>query len=250
MLHSLKLTLLEVAEDVETLQEEATIGQTPSPVPNYWIWIWPVNVSYLLSHECLAVLQVVPLHDGSAVKFGQRRCTPTENKYRTVNIHGQIPTQTLKTMFWLALSGRDCWFLCGRYRGRKRQPPWQRYLDLSSTFSASLSVEGERNCGLLRAGLCGRYFIYCLLVQIEHVTSLRSSLFSLCHVWCYLQQAEHGVADIEAVPPVVVSDGTVTLPHGVHPPGQCLRGSKGEEYYAKWEVVLNVRLPKETTLQH
>lgn len=39
----------------------------------------------------------------------------------------------------------------------------------------------------------------------------------------YLQQAEHGVAYVEAVPPVVVGDGTVTLPHCVHPFGQRLR---------------------------
>lgn len=49
----------------------------------------------------------------------------------------------------------------------------------------------------------------------------------------YLQQAEHSVADIEAMPPVVVGDGTVTLPHCVHPPGQSLRGSEGEEYYSE-----------------
>ena len=39
----------------------------------------------------------------------------------------------------------------------------------------------------------------------------------------YLEQAEHGVAHVEAVPPVVVGDGTVTLPHCVHPPRQRLR---------------------------
>lgn len=38
----------------------------------------------------------------------------------------------------------------------------------------------------------------------------------------YLQQAEHGVAHIEAVPPVVVRDAAVTLPHCVHPLGQRL----------------------------
>lgn len=43
----------------------------------------------------------------------------------------------------------------------------------------------------------------------------------------YLQQAEHGVAHVEAVPPVVVGDGTVTLPHCVHPSGQRLRGGRG-----------------------
>lgn len=39
----------------------------------------------------------------------------------------------------------------------------------------------------------------------------------------HLEQAEHGVAYVEAMPPVVVCDVTVTLPHCVHPPGQCLR---------------------------
>ena len=38
----------------------------------------------------------------------------------------------------------------------------------------------------------------------------------------YLEQAEHGVADVEAMPPVMVGDGTVTLPHCVHPLGQRL----------------------------
>lgn len=42
----------------------------------------------------------------------------------------------------------------------------------------------------------------------------------------YLQQAEHGVAHVEAVPPVVVGDVAVTLPHCVHPPGQRLGGDK------------------------
>ena len=49
---------------------------------------------------------------------------------------------------------------------------------------------------------------------------------------CYLEQAEHGVAYVEAVPPVVVGDGTVPLPHCVHPPGQCLRGREGGYYPA------------------
>ena len=43
----------------------------------------------------------------------------------------------------------------------------------------------------------------------------------------YLQQAEHGVAHVEAVPPVVVGDVTVALPDGVHPLGQRLRGRGG-----------------------
>lgn len=40
----------------------------------------------------------------------------------------------------------------------------------------------------------------------------------------HLKQAEHSVAYVETVPPVVVGNGTVTLPHGVHPLGQRLRG--------------------------
>ncbi len=58
-------------------------------------------------------------------------------------------------------------------------------------------------------------------------------LLLFCIWWCllqrqcmlcghYLQQAEHSVAYVEAVPPVVVGDGTVTLPHCVHPSGQRL----------------------------
>lgn len=38
----------------------------------------------------------------------------------------------------------------------------------------------------------------------------------------YLEQTEHGVAYVEAMPPVVVGDITVTLPHCVHPPCQRL----------------------------
>lgn len=34
------------------------------------------NVSYLLSHERLAVLQMVPLHDGGAVQFSERGRAP------------------------------------------------------------------------------------------------------------------------------------------------------------------------------
>lgn len=49
----------------------------------------------------------------------------------------------------------------------------------------------------------------------------------------YLQQTEHGVAYVEAMPPVVVGDGTVTLPHGVHPSGQRLRGEGGYDSESK-----------------
>lgn len=41
----------------------------------------------------------------------------------------------------LTLSGRDCWFLCGQYRGRIRQQPWRRPPSQSSTSSACPSVE-------------------------------------------------------------------------------------------------------------
>lgn len=44
----------------------------------------------------------------------------------------------------------------------------------------------------------------------------------------YLQQAEHGVAYIEAMPPVVVGDGPVALPHCVHPSGQGLVRGRGD----------------------
>lgn len=125
-----------------------------------WIF-WPHNVSYFFSHECLAVLQVVPLHDGRAVKFGQRMCTPADKiiKDRKINTYTHTFNHKHRQQyFWLALSGRDCWFLCGRYRGRKQQPPWQRHLDLSSTFSASLSIGRETNsvliCALLSIHLC------------------------------------------------------------------------------------------------
>lgn len=48
---------------------------------------------------------------------------------------------------------------------------------------------------------------------------------------CYLQQAEHGVAYVEAVPPVVIGDGPVTLPHCVHPFGQRLGWREGRGGY-------------------
>lgn len=38
----------------------------------------------------------------------------------------------------------------------------------------------------------------------------------------YHQQSKHGLPHIEPVPPVVVSDRTVSFPHGVHPSGQNL----------------------------
>lgn len=38
----------------------------------------------------------------------------------------------------------------------------------------------------------------------------------------YHQQSEHRLTHIEAVPPVVVRDGTVPLSHGVHPSGKNL----------------------------
>lgn len=109
------------------------------------------NVSYLLSHERLAVLQMVPLHDGGAVKFSQRRRTPKEKEkkkerdkdWTITHTCARNSLRTQNNIFRLALSGRGCWSLCGRYRGRKQQPPWQRHLDQSSTSSASLSVGGR-----------------------------------------------------------------------------------------------------------
>ncbi len=102
------------------------------------------TVCYLLSHERLAVLQMVPLHDGGAMKFSQRMCAPFRKKQ--TNIGKQTYTHAPNFLHmqnkWsrLALSGKGCWSLCGRYRGRKQQPPWQRHLDQSSTSSAFLSV--------------------------------------------------------------------------------------------------------------
>lgn len=76
---------------------------------------------------------------------------------------------------------------------------------------------------------------------------------------CYLQQAEHGVAYVEAVPPVVIGDGPVTLPHCVHPSGQRLgwREGGGGDYRTErkrrqgaftvtWLCCSFVPVPKET----
>lgn len=43
------------------------------------------NVSYLLAHQRLAVLQVVSLHDGRAVEFGQRMRAPTVTGRGTID---------------------------------------------------------------------------------------------------------------------------------------------------------------------
>lgn len=64
-----------------------------------------------------------------------------ENKLKTrLDVDARNILQALNKRSWLALSGRGCWSLCGRYHGRKQQPPWQRHLDQSSTSSASLSA--------------------------------------------------------------------------------------------------------------
>lgn len=49
-----------------------------------------------------------------------------------------------------------------------------------------------------------------------------SVVVSLQYTGRYLQQAEHGVPYVEAVPPVVVGDVTVSLANGVHPSCQNL----------------------------
>lgn len=49
----------------------------------------------------------------------------------------------------------------------------------------------------------------------------------------YLEQTEHGVAYVEAMPPVVVGDITVTLPHCVHPPCQRLTGKESWRRHRK-----------------
>lgn len=43
-----------------------------------------------------------------------------------------------------------------------------------------------------------------------------------CRRGAHRQQGEHGLAHVEPVPPVVVGDGAVPFPHGVHPPGENL----------------------------
>ena len=45
------------------------------------VYIFRILISNnLFAHEGLAVLQMVPLHDGGAVKFCQGMCTPAETK--------------------------------------------------------------------------------------------------------------------------------------------------------------------------
>lgn len=43
------------------------------------------------------------------------------------------------------------------------------------------------------------------------------------------QQGEHGLSNVEAVPPVVVGDVTVSLANGVHPSCQGLRHRRGKK---------------------
>lgn len=44
----------------------------------WFFYLLSNDASYLIGHECLAVLQMVPLHDGGAMKFSQRMGTPTK----------------------------------------------------------------------------------------------------------------------------------------------------------------------------
>lgn len=77
----LKLALLEVAEDVQFLWETVKRGQTVCVLPLSlfcFFYLLSNDASYLVGHECLAVLQMVPLHDGGAMKFSQRMGTPTK----------------------------------------------------------------------------------------------------------------------------------------------------------------------------
>lgn len=84
MLHVLKLALLEVAEDVQALQETAQRGSKCAIQVLYTnIFLTLCNhLSYLLAHERLAELQMVPLHDGGAVKFSQGMHAPTGQQLR------------------------------------------------------------------------------------------------------------------------------------------------------------------------
>lgn len=177
------------------------------------------NVSYLLAHQRLAVLQVVSLHDGRAVQFGQRMRAPTVTGRGTIDEGRSLRTCEsfgfFVTLAALALSGRGCWCLCDRCRGRKPQPPWQRHRGRSSTSSACLSARkgwGEKKSLAFKSSVQKEQELH----QDQQWDQLLLSLL------CYLQQAEHGVAHVEAVPPVVVGDGAVTLPHRVHPSGQRL----------------------------
>lgn len=79
VLHVLELTLLEVAEDVQGLRETVESGQKRRRLFPFVIFLFFITCfNYLFTHERLAVLQMVPLHDGGAVEFSQRMCTPAE----------------------------------------------------------------------------------------------------------------------------------------------------------------------------
>lgn len=77
VLYVFKLALLEVAEDVELLQRDINEQEELNKV--YLSHSLPLNmcnVFYLIAHQRLAVLQMVSLHDGRAMEFGQRMSAP------------------------------------------------------------------------------------------------------------------------------------------------------------------------------
>lgn len=81
VLHVLELALLEVAEDVQGLRETVESGQKRRRLFPFMIFLFFITCfNYLFTHERLAVLQMVPLHDGGAVEFSQRMRTPAEEK--------------------------------------------------------------------------------------------------------------------------------------------------------------------------
>lgn len=82
-----KLPFLEVAEDVELLQKNKEKEKKPrSEIDSLLVNLshsppWDTcNVSDLLGHQRLAILQVVSLHDGRAVEFGQRMSAPVSGR--------------------------------------------------------------------------------------------------------------------------------------------------------------------------
>lgn len=65
--------------------------------------------------------------------------------------------------------------------------------------------------------------------------------FMMTHRLCtYHQQSEHRLPHVEPMSPVVVSDGTVPLPHRVHPSGENLPPKKTPPLRL-WRRILKVR---------
>ena len=144
VLHVLKLALLEVAEYVQGLQQTVkVVKMCPTSCIEVWLYLLskmchtssPMSV-LLYSKWCLSMME-----EPWSLARGCWLLHKKDKYIFTHRLHTHASTfYTHNTLFWLALSGRGCWSLCGRYRGRKQQPPWRRHLDQSSTSSASLSV--------------------------------------------------------------------------------------------------------------